>query len=136
MPSIHCLHDLDSFPGLFFSPEVLGHQKIIGYQIMPFWLIFRHIYLQSLSFPNSLYIVLGKDRNLKFLFEDLRHGYKCRKKERSRKSEKLKSKVVKRAKRFENKFKMKFSAIKSVLTKKSRKQKDRAPPSLVGRIRG
>ncbi len=54
MPSIRCLHDLDTFPGFFFSPEVLGHQQIVGYQIPPFWLIFRHIYSQSLSFPNSV----------------------------------------------------------------------------------
>ncbi len=53
MPSMCCLHDLDTFPGFFFSPEVLGHQQIVGYQILPFWLIIRHIYLQSLSFPNS-----------------------------------------------------------------------------------
>ncbi len=39
MPSIRCLHDLDTFPGFFFSPEVLGHQQIVGYQIPPFWLI-------------------------------------------------------------------------------------------------
>ncbi len=53
MPSIHCLHDLGTFPGFFFSTEVLGHQQIVGYEIPPFWLIFKHIYSQSLSFPNS-----------------------------------------------------------------------------------
>ena len=39
LPSMHRIHDLDTFPGFFFSPEVLGHQQIIGYQIPPFWLI-------------------------------------------------------------------------------------------------
>ncbi len=58
MPSICCLHDLDTFPGFFFSPEVIGYQQIVGYQILPFWLIFRHIYSQSLSFPNSCWWML------------------------------------------------------------------------------
>ncbi len=60
MPSIRCLHDIDTFPDFFFSPEVLGHQQIVGYHIPPFWLIFRHIYLQSLSNPNSH---MGLSRN-------------------------------------------------------------------------
>ncbi len=64
MPSICCLHDLDTFPDFFFSPEVLGHQQIVGCQILPFWLIFRHIYLQSLSFLKkdlTLYPKVQKD---------------------------------------------------------------------------
>ena len=61
MPSICCLHDLDTFPGFSFSPEVLGHQQIVGYQNPLFWLIFRHIYLQSLSFPKKIDIYCRKD---------------------------------------------------------------------------
>ncbi len=67
MPSIHCLHDLDTFPGFFFFVEVLGHQQIVGYQILPFWLIFRHIYLQSLSFPNSYFIFYLSEVNTYYL---------------------------------------------------------------------
>ncbi len=52
MSSIRCLHDFDIFPGLFFSPEVLGHQQFVGYQIPPFW----HIYLQLLIYFYSFKI--------------------------------------------------------------------------------
>ncbi len=49
MPSICCLFDIDTVPGIFFFPKVLGHQQIVGYQIPPFRLILE----TSLSFPNS-----------------------------------------------------------------------------------
>ncbi len=59
MPSMHRIHVIDTFPGFFFSPEVLGHQQIIGYQIPPFWLILEtSMYLLSLSFPNSCFVFL------------------------------------------------------------------------------
>ncbi len=38
LPSVHCMSNLDTVPGFFLSPEVLGHQQIVGYQIPPFWL--------------------------------------------------------------------------------------------------
>ncbi len=36
VPSIHCLSDLDTVPGFFSSPEVLGHHRIVKYRIPPF----------------------------------------------------------------------------------------------------
>ncbi len=53
MPSIHCLCDVDTVPGFFFFPEVLGHQQIVGYHIPPFWLIKKkHFAISSISHAN------------------------------------------------------------------------------------
>ena len=64
MPSIwylQILHDLDTFPGFFFFPEILGHQQIVGYHIPPFWLILETSTCNHFHFPTPM-------RNLKFLF--------------------------------------------------------------------
>ncbi len=64
MPSICCLRDLDTFPGFFFSPEVLVHQQIVGYQIPPFWLILETSICNHFHFPTGR-------RNLKKLYFSL-----------------------------------------------------------------
>ncbi len=51
MPSICCIHDLDTFLGFSFSPEVLGHQHTVGYQIPPFWLILETYICKHFYFP-------------------------------------------------------------------------------------
>ena len=64
------------------------------------------------------------------LFEDLRHGYECRKKENLENYEKSDRKVIKSAKRSEKKFKMKIGGIRSALTKKIIKTKRLGTPKL------
>ncbi len=61
MPSICWLHDLDNFPGFFFSPEVLGHQQIIGFQIPPFCMANFHKHLFEITF-------ISQPRDKKHLF--------------------------------------------------------------------
>ncbi len=51
MPSIPCLCNLDTVPGFFFFPEVLGHQQIVGYQIPPFRLILETSICNHIHFP-------------------------------------------------------------------------------------
>ncbi len=69
--SIRFIHDLDTFPGFFFSPEVLGHLQVYGYQISPLWLVFRNVYFQTLSFP-SLYMAKEiPTKNAYFFFLNL-----------------------------------------------------------------
>ncbi len=51
MPSKCCRCDLDTVPGVFFFPEVLGHQQIVRYQIPPFWLILEPSICNHFRFP-------------------------------------------------------------------------------------
>ena len=51
LPSICCIHDLDTFPGFFFSQDILGHQQTIGYQISPFCLILEASICDRFHFP-------------------------------------------------------------------------------------
>ena len=60
MPSICCLRDLDTFPGFFFSTEVLGHKQIVGYQIPPFWLILETSICNHFNFPTRRRNLLKK----------------------------------------------------------------------------
>ncbi len=74
MPSIRCLCDLDTVPGFFFFPEVLGHQqitKLVGYQIPPFWPIKETSLCKHFHFPTKKNIFVI-ERTIKKL---LRNNY-------------------------------------------------------------
>ena len=64
LPSTRCLYDLDIVPGFLCSPEVLGHQQILWYQIPPFWLILetplcKHFHSQTEGSQRFALIVSG-----------------------------------------------------------------------------
>ncbi len=53
LPSTRSLCDLHTVPGFLCSPEVLGHQQIIWYQIPPFWLILETPLCKHFHFPTQ-----------------------------------------------------------------------------------
>ena len=53
LPSTRCLCDLHTVPGFFCSPEVLGHQQVVIYQIPPFWLILETSICKHFHFPTQ-----------------------------------------------------------------------------------
>ncbi len=57
LPSMHHIHDLDTFPGFFLSLEVRPRPPA-NHWISDSTILanFRNIYLQSLSFPNSCFV--------------------------------------------------------------------------------